>query len=170
MLTSIPAIAELHKDGGDTELNLLLERGVELEGGEIRFLGVRGEYNYFVTQGFGIGLTAAIRSFSGARQGETAEATSVSLTYNVRWVALTYRKIKIFFDAGLGGNVSSTSFPPQGTKYNAEYFFGVGGSRLLGLGTTFTFGARLFHISNGRGLVPDNPALDAAIVSVGVGW
>ena len=59
-------------------------------------------------------------------------------------------------------------FPPAGTRLNGTPHFGLGLSARLRRETRLVAGLRQLHMSNGRGMVPENPSFDGLGAYVGL--
>ncbi len=94
---------------------------------------------------------------------ERINADSVGLGASVmlRCQMLTLDKFSLFADASVGPIYYDHKFPPQGTQWNILSRFGGGISYQINTDSTFHFGSRFLHISNGRGLADDNPSINS---------
>ncbi|MDH3891161.1 MAG: acyloxyacyl hydrolase [candidate division Zixibacteria bacterium] len=97
---------------------------------------------------------------TGYRDGVSAKTIGLGLSFAVRWHFVRRPSFSFFTDWGVGFMVGSKSFPPGGTKYNATPNFGLGISTEFVLGWRILMGLRQLHMSNGKGLVANNPSFD----------
>lgn len=142
---------------------------------EIEWLTTRAAYDYRLRQGlewsgeFGLhaidgGLHAAGPN-AGGQVGEHAGASASTL---LRWHALQGRGWSAFLEFGLGLLASDDDFPEGGTKWNGLRQTGVGVQFDLWRALRLTAGVRQQHVSNGKGLVQDNPSWEGQGAYVGL--
>jgi lipid A 3-O-deacylase PagL len=81
-----------------------------------------------------------------------------ALIGSLRWNALRGRRWSVFLELGLGALLSNDDFPQGGTSANFLRETGLGVQFALTETVGVTAGVRQRHVSNGRGLVDDNPS------------
>lgn len=97
-----------------------------------------------------------------------ADTSGFGASVLLRWHALAGERWSLFFEHGLGLLATQADFPPGGTGFNGTRQVGAGLSFELVPGTSLTAGVRQQHVSNGRGLVDDNPSWDGYGVYLGL--
>jgi len=95
-----------------------------------------------------------------------ADSIGLGLAGLLRWHLVRINRFSLFLDGSFGGIYYNNEFPPQGTSWNFMSRYGGGIDHQLNAKTTLGFGYKLMHISNGKGLVDNNPAIDSQSVYV----
>ncbi len=85
----------------------------------------------------------------------------------IRFQLISIDTVGVFVDAASGIVYFSQAFPSQGTHWNAYSRVGVGLSHQLSENNHIDVAYRRMHISNGKGLVDDNPAINSRGLSIG---
>lgn len=129
--------------------------GADVTGTSLR-LGL--ERRFFAALGAGPELAGL--AFTGTRDGARVSARGVAVTYVLRWHAVRRGASSMFFELGWGGALFATRFPPGGTHANGTSMIGAGLQLELGWRIALRVEAREVHVSNGKGIVPENPAFD----------
>jgi hypothetical protein len=109
---------------------------------------------------FGFGPEVSFLQLSGFRDGRPSTARGAAATYVARWYALRSNTASLYGMFGFGGVAFDAPFPRGGTRLDGTSLWGVGGSLGLGAHGWLSLEARQLHSSNGKGLVPENPAYD----------
>jgi hypothetical protein len=122
------------------------------------------------TPAFSFAGEVAVVRFEGARNGRDASTWGVTLLPLARWNFLRGESGRLAFEFGIGGAVFSEKFPPGGTSLNGYSAFGLTAEIALSRHFSLIFGVRELHHSNGRGLVPSNPAYDAISGNMGTSF
>jgi len=105
---------------------------------------------------------------TGERNGRSVDTIGLGLAFALRWHFLRRPSYSLYADWGLGLMVGLDPFPPAGTRHNGIPHFGLGLSARFRQDTQLLAGFRQLHISNGKGLVPENPSFDGLGAYLGV--
>jgi hypothetical protein len=123
----------------------------------------------FVRQGLSLGGELGVHSIDGAPSaGGDSDTSGVSTNALVRWHALQGRGWSAFLEFGVGVLASEAPFPVGGTRWNGVRQAGVGVELELTPQLRLGAGVRQQHVSNGKGLVDDNPAWEGQGAYVGL--
>lgn len=118
--------------------------------------------------GLGGGPELALIQLHGRRDDVDTSARGGALTYVLRWHALRHGASSAYLQFGWGGAMFVEPFPRGGTRFNGTSMFGAGVQLGLGRGGALRVDVREVHVSNGKGLVPENPAFDGVQLALGV--
>jgi hypothetical protein len=105
---------------------------------------------------------------SGQRDARTVDTAALGLAFAVRWHFLRRSSFGLYTDWGMGVMAGLDPFPPAGTNANGTPHFGVGLSARLRQRMQLLVGLRHLHMSNGKGLVAENPSFDGLGAYLGV--
>ena len=105
---------------------------------------------------------------TGQREGRSVDTIGLGLAFALRWHFLRCPGYSFYADWGLGLMVGLDPFPPAGTRHNGTPHFGLGLSARLRQDTQLLAGLRQLHMSNGKGLVPENPSFDGLGAYLGI--
>lgn len=83
------------------------------------------------------------------------------LSGGLRFEILNFSYHNLYIETLQGMIFTVEDFPPGGTPWNFMVRYGIGYNVQLADKRFISFGWRWMHISNGTGLVPSNPAIDA---------
>lgn len=133
----------------------------QIDGAAVR-LGA--EYRFYPA--FGLGPEVSFIQLSGFRDGAANTARGIAATYVARWYALRAGASSLYGLFGFGGVAFDAPFPRAGTRLDGTSLWGVGATLGLGERGWLRLEARQLHASNGKGLVPDNPAYDGLELGV----
>lgn len=75
-----------------------------------------------------------------------------------------------FVEGAFGAVYTSEDFPPDGTKWNYTQRYGVGLDVRVSEQIELALGYRHMHLSNGKGLGPQNPSYDGDGLVLAVFW
>ena len=125
---------------------------------EISQLGVGRAY--YLTDGLGLYGEVLALATRGDREGENAEVGGLGGFFALRWHFLRKARWSLYLNQGVGPLLFFKEFPPGGTKVNALTQYGVGMSAQVRDVFIVNLGVRHVHISNGKGMVADNPSYD----------
>lgn len=126
----------------------------------------RAGLEYRVNPAFGFGPELSLVQLGGVRDGTASTARGLAAIYVARWYALRSRLATLYLTFGFGGIAYSAPFPSGGTYLNGNSMFGAGLVLALGAAAALRLEARQVHTSNGRGIVPENPAYDGLELGV----
>ncbi len=167
-MTATPSAAQFRL--GDVE-PIVFAGGVQGNGsnrdvdiGEVRL----GFGNYF-RESLGLYGELSLYRPTGRRDGVSVATYGLGLSFAVRWHFLQASGFSLFTDWGLGMMYGVEPFPPGGTRWNFTPHYGAGVSVPLRPDVHVLAGVRQLHMSNGKGLVEENPSFDGLGVHVGVG-
>jgi hypothetical protein len=90
-----------------------------------------------------------------------ANSWGVGLTGLIRWQMVDIFQLSLFLDGSFGAIYYDRGFPPQGTNFNYILRFGGGISYQLTEKNSLKIGCRFMHISNGKGWIENNPAINS---------
>ena len=105
---------------------------------------------------------------AGQRDRRQVDTIGLGLAFALRWHFLRRPDFSLYADWGLGLMAALDPFPPAGTRHNGTPHFGLGLSARLRRNTQLLIGLRQLHMSNGKGLVPENPSFDGLGGYVGI--
>ena len=110
----------------------------------------------------GLVFTEGVKVEDDGPQSAELEADAVGLGTAgfVRWRPFAIGPVAPFAEFGVGVLYMSEPFPPGGTRRNSNWRRGFGLDIRLSDELTLTVAFRHIHISNGKGLVPENPSYD----------
>ncbi|MCB9905918.1 MAG: acyloxyacyl hydrolase [Planctomycetes bacterium] len=111
-----------------------------------------------------------LASFDGAPEvdGGVSDAAGFGLDGLLRWYAIDGEAWGAFVDFGLGLLATDEAFPSGGTRLNGTRHIGVGAAFDIPGPLALTFSVRQQHVSNGRGLVDDNPSWEGLGAMIGL--
>ena len=115
---------------------------------------------YYVTDGLGLYGQLFATLVRGDRDNNSADAEGVGAFFALRWHFLRSKNWSLYMNHGIGPVLFLDDFPPGGTKLNALIQYGLGFSVRTGKSKLMQVGVRHSHISNGKGLVAENPSYD----------
>ena len=115
---------------------------------------------YYLTDGLGLYGEVLVMAARGERKTVDADNEGMGAFFSLRWHFIRFEHWSVFLNHGIGPVVFFEEFPPGGTKLNGLIQYGLGMSAHVGKSTTFQLGLRHIHISNGKGMVDDNPSYD----------
>jgi len=115
---------------------------------------------YYVTDGIGLSGEILAILARGKRDTIDANAEGIGGFFALRWHFIRGDKWSLFLNQGIGPVLFMEEFPPGGTKLNALIQYSLGVSAQLREATVLQLGIRHIHISNGKGMVDNNPAYD----------
>ena len=109
-------------------------------------------------------------SFDGMPEAGGGESDAVGLGVGglLRWYAIDQEAWGAFFDFGLGLLATDEEFPSGGTRLNGARQVGVGAAIDLPGPLALTVAVRQQHVSNGRGVVDDNPSWEGLGAYIGL--
>jgi hypothetical protein len=140
--------------------------------GEVADLDVasaRVGLEHYVRQGLSLGGELGVHAVDGASSaGGDADTAGVSTSALVRWHALQGRGWSACLEFGVGLLATEDSFPVGGTRWNGVRQTGVGVELELTPQLRLGAGVRQQHVSNGKGLVEDNPSWEGQGAYVGL--
>ncbi|MDX2088150.1 MAG: hypothetical protein SFX73_09875 [Kofleriaceae bacterium] len=113
-----------------------------------------------------MGPEVSFLQLAGERDGGPATARGTAIIGLVRWHALRAAGGSAYVTLGWGGVVYGEPFPPRGTRLNGTSMFGGGVAARVGDESELRVELRRLHSSNGKGLVPENPAFDGVELGV----
>lgn len=123
----------------------------------------------------GVGLTATwasghIYQLNDALGTDTLETSAFGLGPSVRLAIMPLRlgRVSLGAEASAGLIFYSERFPAGGEYYNGMLRVGPSLSVALGEADRLTVAGKWMHVSNGQGLVPENPSYEALGLSIGV--
>lgn len=122
---------------------------------------------YYFLDGLAVVGEAHVSRFDGSRHidstGEALEAATsgVGAALIVRWHLLRQKRWSSYLDLGWGLLVTDEDFPPGGTSLNGTSQYGLGLTWRADDRIHIVAGARQLHVSNGKGLVDENPSFDS---------
>lgn len=96
------------------------------------------------------------------------DTTSIEASAQLRQALFIAQHWSAHMEWGWGITLTNDDFPPKGTRINATPQFGVRTIWDVSPSFTLTAGLHNFHLSNGKGIVSNNPAYDAWGFSVGL--
>jgi len=163
----VPACAQFNR--GDLQPIVTVGRvagngdNEEVDIGELRL----GRGHYFRDR---LGLCGELSLYrpTGRRDGRSVDTIGLGLAFALRWHFLRQLGFSLYTDWGFGLMVGLNAFPPEGTHYNGTPYFGLGLSARLRQDIQLLAGLRQLHISNGKGVVPENPSFDGLGAYLGV--
>lgn len=118
-----------------------------------------GLVHYF-RERLGFFSEAAALAPSGRRDGRVVDTVGLGFASGLRWHFRLRPRYGLYAEWGAGFMVATDAFPPQGTSWNGMSYFGAGVNAGAGDGLQILAGLRQMHVSNGKGLVPQNPSFD----------
>ena len=133
---------------------------------DIQIYDGRFAAGYYFRDGLAVVGELYAAAIDGSRRLEdTDEMRQVSSTglggaLLLRWHFLNRQRWSSFLDLGWGLLLTDDEFPPGGTELNGTRQYGLGLTYRVSDRLHLTFGARQLHVSNGRGIVDDNPSYD----------
>ncbi len=135
---------------------------------DLRIAGLQIGLERMLTKRVGLYGSSSFSQAEGMREGEQADALLLGLAFSLRWYAVNRATWHLYLDHGWGLVFSDKPFPPEGSKVNGSrhFGFGVGISMNASWLTSISWSAG--HVSNGRGLVDENPSLDGMSLEWGV--
>lgn len=125
---------------------------------DIGFLGL--EVTHYFREGLGFVSQAGLLRPRGRRDGRSADTGAAAATFGLRWHVHRGHGHSLFLEWGSGGLLALHPFPPGGTRLNAASHFGAGIDVALPRGLGLRAGIRQMHVSNGKGMVAENPSFD----------
>jgi hypothetical protein len=105
---------------------------------------------------------------TGHRDRRQVDTIGLGLAFALRWHFLRHPDFSMYADWGLGLMAARDRFPPAGTRHNGTPHFGLGLSARLRRNAQLLVGLRQLHMSNGKGLVPENPSFDGLGGYIGI--
>ena len=108
----------------------------------------------------GFALVGELGASSFDEPNTKNDTVGVDASVLLRWEALRGQRWNAFFEYGLGLLGTEDDFPSGGTSFNGTRHAGAGLAFDLTHHLRLTLGVRQQHVSNGRGLVSDNPSWD----------
>lgn len=128
---------------------------------ELDLASARLEVGHFVRHGLSVGGELGVHAIDSDASGSGAADThGASASTLLRWHAFEGRGWSAFMELGVGLLATDDSFPAGGTRWNGLRQAGVGLELELTSQLRLAAGVRQQHVSNGKGLVADNPAWD----------
>ena len=116
---------------------------------------------YYLLDGLGLyGEFYAVSIRGSGDNGEDQKTFGGGGDLVLRWHFLRQPLFTIYSEAAFGVVVTRTRFPVGGTRVNFTPQLGLGASFRVHERASVIGGIRRLHISNGKGLVPENPAFD----------
>ncbi|NOX42469.1 MAG: hypothetical protein GXP19_01860 [Gammaproteobacteria bacterium] len=124
--------------------------------------------SYYMTDGLGLYAELMVLTSRGKLNGLDADTEGLGGFFALRWHFLRSNNWSAFFNHGIGWVTFNDDFPPGGTTLNALLQYGFGMTARVNQSIKLQFGVRAIYISNGRGLVDDNPSYDGQGVYLGI--
>ena len=135
----------------------------EIEGNKnIDVFDARTEFGRYLYEGLAVVLSLHATAFRGTRDDISVDTEIVGGACLLRWHFFNGRRISSFIDYGYGIMMAHEAFPPAGTKFNFSAQYGLGMTIKIRDWLHSVIGFRQLHISNGKGMVPENPSFDGA--------
>lgn len=88
----------------------------------------------------------------------------------IRWRPARRGGIAPFVELAFGMLFTTRDFPPDGTPWNFNQRYGVGLDVQVSPRISLAVAYRHLHVSNGKGLVPENPSYDGDGLMLGIVW
>lgn len=115
---------------------------------------------YYLTGGLGVYGEALAIVTRGMRDGTETDTEGIGAFFALRWHFIRTARWSLYLNHGIGPVWFIEEFPPGGTKLNALTQYSLGMSTRIGDSSILNLGLRHSHISNGKGMVAENPAFD----------
>lgn len=119
-------------------------------------------YEHRLRDGFALAAELDLASFDGEPEagGGESDATGVGLAGLLRWYPIEGPGWRAFVELGLGLLVTDAAFPQGGTDTNGARHVGLGAVVDVTEDLGLVLGIRQQHVSNGKGLGPENPTYE----------
>jgi len=136
----------------------------------IEILSTRIDYGQFVRQGLSLGGEFGVHAINGGStaQGDSGNTSGLSTSGLLRWHPIQGRGWNAFLEIGLGLLATDDAFPAGGTRLNGIRRTGLGVEVELTRRLRLSAGVHQAHVSNGKGLVEDNPSWEGQGAYVGL--
>lgn len=118
--------------------------------------GVALPLGFRVEKGADIHLTG----FNGERAGQSVNTEGIGASFHLRWHYLSFPSWSSYIEYGAGFMLTTENFPPDGTWYNFLTSYGGGFDVHIRDNLHLLLGVRNVHLSNGKGMVRDNPTFE----------
>ena len=135
---------------------------------ETRARVARLGFSQQIRDGFAFVGELGLSSFDEPTRRSDTLAADVSAL--LRWDAFDIGRWRGFLEFGLGLMLSDREFPTGGTSLNGTRHVGAGLAYRVDEDLQVLLSVRQQHVSNGRGLVADNPSWDGLGAFVGFSW
>ena len=99
--------------------------------------------------------------------GQNANTLGGGISGGMRWEIINFSHHNFYIETYQGMIFTFDDFPPGGTSWNFMVRYGLGYNIHLSNKRYLYFGWRWIHISNGKGLIPENPAYDGNGLFIG---
>ena len=161
-VSSVSVKAAAFKKGSDVVFTYA-HYDKEIEGDKsIEVFDGRNEFGNYFYDGLAVILSLHATAFRGSRDDVSVDTEAVGGACMLRWHFVNQSRFSIYLDYGYGILMAHESFPPAGTKFNFSRQYGLGLTVKIRDWVHGVFGFRQLHISNGKGIVPNNPSFDGA--------
>lgn len=167
----LPSAAATQEDGcGAPAVRVAAARwsGYETHAEDVSIRDVRAGYEVPLLPTVSLVGEAGVLLPEGRRGGAEVDATGGTAGVSLVWRPVCGRAGSLSFTHGYGVAYFDRAFPPGGSAWNGTLQFGVGGTLRVADGVALEGGVRHFHVSNGKGLVPQNPAFNGVGVHLGL--